>query len=597
MWADEKMFLDAWNAMIIEATKTQYNHIKIFVAQSYVDSVASIKILTKLLRFSSTTYSILTVRNWADLQEKIQLDPSDDATILTKSMIALLLNCGVTGDLNGLNVPHIRFFVIDAHRPIYHGNLLCTNKSVVVFLSIDYENEKLTTLINKLYTIEKEQKKNNRISTNLSKNSGKTEKDLTEQTHQKNTSFMFIKSYEGFETFLSDYYQRGYYIGTPVSKIAHKISQCLRKSDVKDLWYAIVGTTDFFLHGMMTFSLYKRFYDEFSILVSRVRIGIKYCYSESYSSEKNNTKIQPCPDYRLPLLRHWTLLDSCINSIYIGTRLQTYSDSGISVVKSWLTKTGLTSRDWVQLWQDLPPKLKPTVLARLVDSAKSFNIPDIEFPSFSYTDFYSTFMATDIVYITRSLLERDAQADNLISANINNFFEALDMLDLTDERDIKNGLDLAKELHRSLISMAGTTLDRKEVQLFGSLRVYFLSPIRAKHDNKVFRKHPEGLKKLAFFIQNCHTQQTGCSTGCVLVTNPDDEEFCQIVISLGQNMNTLTPLIIRAAELATIKYRIEEFDNSIIKIKSESIPSLFDQLQRICIKSTSFNDYLSTYGT
>jgi len=56
-----------------------------------------------------------------------------------------------------------RFFVIDAHRPIYHGNLLDTNKSVVVFLPVEGDKT-VNNLIKHIDRIEKQKKKSKTLS-------------------------------------------------------------------------------------------------------------------------------------------------------------------------------------------------------------------------------------------------------------------------------------------------------------------------------------------------------------------------------------------------------------------------------------------------
>jgi len=78
MWADDISFIKAWKAMMIEAAETQFQNIQIFVSDLYVDSVVSVKILTKLLRHFSITYSIFIVRNWNDLKKKIQYEHTNN---------------------------------------------------------------------------------------------------------------------------------------------------------------------------------------------------------------------------------------------------------------------------------------------------------------------------------------------------------------------------------------------------------------------------------------------------------------------------------------------------------------------------------------
>jgi len=590
MWADENSFIHAWDAMLFEAKETC---IRIFVADFFVDSVASIKIIGKLLRHSSITYSVLTVRTWADLKEKMQCAYPMDARVSTKPETVLLLNCGGTSDILRMNTPPMRFFIIDAHRPIYHGNLLSTNKEVVVFLSLDYDND-IINIINDIDKIGKKQGRGNIISQKFFHQCGiiQNENDqfwflsklarkenLIKQINSKKENLINNKTYEDTERLLYEYYQKGSYMGSPVSKIVHRISYCLQKSDIEDLWYAIVGTTDFFVHNMMTFSNYKKFYDEFIALMGYLRYNEKYCNTEGcFNCDLDNKKIQPAIDYRLPMLRHWTLLDSFMNSTYTSARLQTYSDNGCRVMKSLLAKVGLPLREYKKLWQDLSPKLRFTLPTRLIEYAKAFNIPDIQFPSFSFACSYTNFMATDIVYGVTAILENNQ--DSKLRLENNNFWAAFNALELTNELNIRESIYFSKELHCALISIAKTALVRKEVQFLGVVRVYFLSQTRAEYDHAALRSNPSCLKKLNFFIQDCYTQQTGCSIPSILVTYPDTEDFCLIVVSSGRDLNTFISTLIRSAELAGIDYTVETFDVSVLKVQSNSISDLFDHLQK-----------------
>merc|ERR1711904_320881 len=120
--------------------------------------------------------------------------------------------------------------------------------------------------------------------------------------------------------------------------------------------------------------------------------------------------------------------------------------------------------------------------------------------------------------------------------------------------------------------MASHALIHKEVQVCEKIRVHFLSQIRVEYDSKVIRNHPLGLKKLAIFIQECYTQQTGNTIPCIVITTPNFEGFCRAVITSGQdlhdriNSNIFMQAFICAAELAKANYKFASFDQTTLDI-------------------------------
>merc|ERR1711972_561760 len=103
----------------------------------------------------SITYSYYTVSNWRELKDKLNQELSSEIKYLNNSKIIFLINCGGSEDIKAsLKISlNIRFYIIDARRPIHYKNLMASNTSVVVFLPNDLVTA-VKDIINELEKIE-----------------------------------------------------------------------------------------------------------------------------------------------------------------------------------------------------------------------------------------------------------------------------------------------------------------------------------------------------------------------------------------------------------------------------------------------------------
>jgi hypothetical protein len=381
------------------------------------------------------------------------------------------------------------------------------------------------------------------------------------------------KSNKKVEIILNNYYNQGVYIGVPASLVVYELSLKLQFSNDKHLWYVILSISDFFLDNMVTLKQYTGLFEKINCMIQHK----KKILSDNFEINKmsDTVKIQPIFDFRLPMLRHWTLLDAILNSSYVSPRLQTHSDFCMS--KSWLAKIGCTSRNFNRLWVDLSPKTRSELADSIVEHAKHFNVADIRYKSFSNNCLAKKIMASDVVYAVKAIL--------VFSQPDHAFWVAWNTIE--SENGLKEGIKLAKELRCALFSIFGVALRKKEIQACSGIKVYFLSPVRVRYDSKILRDNPEELKKIGFLIQECYLQETGNIEPCLVIGTPNSKGFCQIVaVPVRSGIKQSNPIffpyqIVRAAKLSGSTYKFESFDLLSCEIEAKQIQFFLDQLQTI----------------
>lgn len=130
----------------------------VFAAAGDVDAVASVRVLTALLKADLTRYEVHPVSGYADLVAKFARLARGPTSVEPRAV--LCINCGAPVDLErmlGLNAREdadqtdVRIFVLDCHRPYHLRNI--KSKTVVLFddtsdfnhqqlpLDVDWEDE------------------------------------------------------------------------------------------------------------------------------------------------------------------------------------------------------------------------------------------------------------------------------------------------------------------------------------------------------------------------------------------------------------------------------------------------------------------------
>eukprot|EP00747_Dinoflagellata_sp_TGD_P132983 gnl/TRDRNA2_/TRDRNA2_175144_c0_seq1.p1 gnl/TRDRNA2_/TRDRNA2_175144_c0~~gnl/TRDRNA2_/TRDRNA2_175144_c0_seq1.p1 ORF type:complete len:352 (+),score=-15.94 gnl/TRDRNA2_/TRDRNA2_175144_c0_seq1:929-1984(+) len=315
-------------------------------------------------------------------------------------------------------------------------------------------------------------------------------------------------------------------------------------------------------------------------------------------------KIEPISDFKLPLLRHWTIYEATMNSIHVATRLQTWFNSGVKTAELWLAKMGFIPRDSKRNWLDVPIKLRTALSSSINKWADDFCLSDIRFPSFKISCSYTKEVtAADLVFATEALLLYDnhiktdphfSYYKNIFSDEkksdknskiISGFWLAWQSLEFMNKENFETGIQNAKFVQKSIISQASQALSNKDVCILGKLRIYDMSLFN-KHEDELKVNH-NYLERIGRFIQDCYLFHTGKLRTCIIIGPPNEQELCLVVakthrselIKIKQNLFGL--VLNRAAEKAKINYRNPSFDSSVLEIHSKDITNFLSQLSII----------------
>lgn len=600
MWADETLFLEAWEAMLKESIQGQIQKIIVYVDDSLVDSVACAHIVSNLLFQYAIPYSLYTVTGRPDLKKKLSHSFLGETKENARSNTILLLNCGGLEDMsNFINYSTcIRFFIIDSHRPIHHMNLSHSNESVVVFLpnEIDQAVKKILNDIERLELLKR--------SKNYSEVESSAKFTVIDQLH----------------ILFNDYYGLGSYWGTPASFTAYKLANSLNKSRNEDIWLAILGYTEFYLDNRISNQLYLNIYTELVSMISsdfnKESSSVYQGTSRQHYKAISYGRIEPIEDLRLPLLSYWTLYDAVMNSSYVAARLQTWLESGIGAVEIWLAKMGFTPAYSKKNWFCLPPNLKTSLEYSIDKWAKEFNLHDIKFRSFAMSySYHKKATAFDVVLAITALLncgseisridditfsETDMAEKDLynresttnthlrpIPWKSSKFWSAWRAIESNNEHDFERGIRFAKKIQRYIISETGLAIVRKKIRMIGEIRVYDMSSSDSENNEHFLKTRTGILYKLGRFLQDYIVSKTGKLFPCIVVGPPNAEEYCKLVavysqISFdGTCRNFFSLMLSKAAETAKINFRQSSFDRTVIKVKLEDLPVFLHQLNTI----------------
>lgn len=255
---------------------------------------------------------------------------------------------------------------------------------------------------------------------------------------------------------ISNYYAEGTYFGTSIAAIMYALSLQLGKANSELLWLAIIGTTDQYIHQRIDLKKYVRQVDLFKDEVIRYNIPTRSelnltnpqgnnelddllgmmadsnnnkhgknernINTSSNPSNKNNvwgvsgqmsaddSTIVADDEFRLMLLRHWSLYEALYHSDYVATKMGIWKEKGQKRLKRFLVKLGLPHKDSQQLFTEMSASYKRPIKENLKALAAKYNMGEIFFPSFfRQYGFKGTISAADSVYSINALLDSGAQ--------------------------------------------------------------------------------------------------------------------------------------------------------------------------------------------
>ncbi|KAJ3036486.1 hypothetical protein HDV00_002695 [Rhizophlyctis rosea] len=227
---------------------------------------------------------------------------------------------------------------------------------------------------------------------------------------------------------LADYYGDGTYFGMAVASIMYTMAVQLGRASNDLLWLAIIGLTDHYLHERLGQDQYDSLVSVYKEEVARFNLDDNPNESQDFSDldsilndpidgnakgtggntvkNADDRRIRCEDEFRLMLLRHWSLYESMYHSPYVATRMGVWREKGRQRLTNLMVKMGFPHREAQQLYREMSLPFKRSVKTKLTQIAPTYNLPNLVFTSFNRAFGYKgTISASDAVHALTALLD------------------------------------------------------------------------------------------------------------------------------------------------------------------------------------------------
>jgi hypothetical protein len=390
---------------------------------------------------------------------------------------------------------------------------------------------------------------------------------------------------------LQEYYGSAY-TGMSSACIAHNIALMLRRASVDTLWAGIIGVTYQYLAAAVHPTVYADAVEycrsQVALLASTAQNDLangqdgpvhNSGYTQTLADDSTPDNIFSSIEYRLDLVRHWTLHDSLLYSSYTITRLAAWRQTGRRRLMELLATLGIPLKESKQKWCYMKAECKAALDDRLALSVRRFDLgKDIQYDSFvrMLPGHRGKVSAADMVYGLSALLELDGvslegcdeKANATAPSSIDNalesrFWRAYDALDTQRVVSLTHGLSLAIMSQKLAAEIGGEVIERRKFVPSGPFRYVFLRDVQCK---ELFA-HPLLLKRLALFLMEAVTRQ-GARSKPFLVIAPNPARGIWLAVaamSLGVS-NDFGQRFRRAADKNGCQITFAGFDSAVCEI-------------------------------
>jgi cell division control protein 45 len=262
-----------------------------------------------------------------------------------------------------------------------------------------------------------ENKENDKTAEGLEKEKGKKDDRVKRREKRRN------------HRLIMEYYQDGESFGLPSSCMMYQMAGQLGKTDNDLLWYdailynlrlSILGLTDQYLHDKMGFMEYQDHVAYHRTEVSKYNVEDDRRFSDLDIDDEDPSgdSVRDAADYniihrqefRLMLLRHWSLYDSMYHSSYVAAKLGIWKEKGRQRLINLLANSGFPLKECHQNYTAMHREYKRDIPNKLRKWAPRYNMPEIEFPSFLKNYGYRlTLSASDAVFALEALMDYGAE--------------------------------------------------------------------------------------------------------------------------------------------------------------------------------------------
>jgi cell division control protein 45 len=405
---------------------------------------------------------------------------------------------------------------------------------------------------------------------------------------------------------------RDYYAAAPAGMasacVAHSLAALLRRASPDTLWAAIVGITHQYLAGAVVPAVYT---DAVEYCTSQISALCGPGSAAAAATSGNDSGVQDGPvqnagyaqimsgedgmthsivasaEFRLDLVRHWTLHDSLLYSSYTVTRMAAWRQTGRRRLMELLATLGIPLKESKQQWCYMKAECKAALDDRLATSVRRFDLgKDIQYDSFVriLPGHRGKISAADVVYGVSALLELDGidpdnggltasngqtaaevvSADSIDLAVERRFWCAYDAMDTQRSDALAVGLDLAIMSQKLAAEIGGEVIERRRFVPSGPFRYVFLRDMQCK---ELFA-HPLLLKRLALFLIEAITRQGARDKPfIVLAPNPTRGVWLAVAAMSVGNRNDFGQRFRRAAEKNGSQITFDGFETAACEIQ------------------------------
>ncbi|EFN58772.1 hypothetical protein CHLNCDRAFT_50260 [Chlorella variabilis] len=588
---------DEWTALyrsICEDSKrSDDKHVFIYACSSDADSVCALRILEGIFKCDRVTHGWMAVSRYDEIEEDFKRYYTEGESALRTT---ILINCGAAEDVRALlhldQRENVRVVIIDSHRPICHlNNLDSEEDGIIVFLD-ETEGTSKADLPPFEYPEGSDSDDENdppakqrRLS--LPSSSGGEEGGGGEGSRASPRQ-QRRKEREQREAFREQYYAQGVSYGKPAACLMFDLAYQLNHENAHMLWLALVGLTDHLVHNRISADKYLEYYLHYETYVSSnghldVPAEREVADGEGVTVLNNQItcRILPQDDYRFGLLWEWNLYEAMMNSPYVASRLQTYTEKGRTLLELLLAKLGIpleeAQRSFAGEGYDMAPRYRHSLQDKLELHAPAFRMSDDGLKRCVH--------AVDLVHAVTALLECGSRKGPVTNFgdHVDKFWRAYHALSWgSDAGELRRGLDLAKKVQQALISDGGAVIVQRHYHNFKQFRIFDLSD--HKMNNQHLIGHPMALQRLAAFFQDQYFQSSGHRKPVMLIGPRSAEGRCLVIgYEATQRMrgNKLGTAFIEATERVGAQAWHDLFDTCIFEIAHSDVARFKEELLRL----------------
>ncbi|XP_077995544.1 cell division control protein 45 homolog [Glandiceps talaboti] len=541
-----------------------------------VDAICACRILQSLFQCDHVEYTLVPITGRQDL-EKAYLEHSESFQHV------VMINCGANIDILDTLQPaeNVMFYICDSHRPIDLVNIY--NETQVKLLMKQEDDFSTIPEYDKIFRDDEseEEDEDSGNESDSSVPSGKRRRLDEDALERRMDRRRKRRLWEQERQDIIFGYEEFSFHGTSSAIVLYEELAWKMSKDTNELlWLAILGLTSQIIIGKIERDKYVSDVDELNRHVSRHNHPLN---DEDMAVSVDCLRIAFNRELRLSLYRHWSIFESLCHSVYTACSFKVWTMKGKKKLHEFLADMGLPLVQCKQKYSSMDITLKENLSEWINKSAEKFGLDDIFLPSFQAQYGYKNkFCAADVVHAVGAILEsveKDKTAEQ-------KFLQAFDSLSRNNLKYLLNGLESAKKQLMAILEQVRTLLDMNQVICAGP---FLYAYIQTGSPDAHYFSHPVCLTMLARFTLeayiNASKSKRAKTLPLVMCAPLDLDKGTSIVVGIPpkREQEILTKNFFgrafeQAGEKTSSRTLLDNFDSSIIEMKTEDRSKFFDAL-------------------